>query len=61
MFQDIRERSCACRLDLQDIRLVTKLGGTVDDSEMVEGMVFDQKAAKARIVGSSGAVCFLRF
>jgi chaperonin GroEL (HSP60 family) len=37
----------ACRLDLRDIRVVTKLGGTVDDSEMVEGMVFDQKAAKA--------------
>lgn len=36
-----------CRLDLRDIRVVTKLGGTVDDSEMVEGMVFDQKAAKA--------------
>jgi T-complex protein 1 subunit delta len=32
---------------LRDIRVVTKLGGTVDDSEMVEGMVFDQKAAKA--------------
>ena len=37
----------SCRLDLRDIRVVTKLGGTVDDSEMVEGMVFDQKAAKA--------------
>lgn len=24
-----------------------KLGGTVDDSEMVDGMVFDQKAAKS--------------
>jgi len=35
------------RLDLRDIRVVTKLGGTVDDSEMVDGMVFDQKAAKA--------------
>ena len=36
-----------CRLDLNDIKVVTKLGGTVDDSEMVEGMVFDKKAAKA--------------
>jgi hypothetical protein len=26
--------------------VVCKVGGTVDDSEMVEGMVFDQKAAK---------------
>ncbi|KAK9814146.1 hypothetical protein WJX72_001254 [[Myrmecia] bisecta] len=33
-------------LDLKDIRVVTKLGGTVDDSEMIDGMVFDQKAAK---------------
>ena len=26
--------------------MVAKLGGTVDDSELVDGMVFDQKAAK---------------
>lgn len=26
--------------------MVTKLGGTVDDSELVNGMVFDHKAAK---------------
>ena len=35
------------RLDLNDIRIVTKSGGTIDDSEMVDGIVFDQKAAKA--------------
>jgi T-complex protein 1 subunit delta len=35
------------RLDLNDIRVITKAGGTVDDSEMVDGIVFDQKAAKA--------------
>lgn len=29
------------------MKVVTKLGGTVDDSEMVDGMVFDQKAAKS--------------
>lgn len=34
-------------LDLRDIKVVTKLGGTVDDSEMVDGMVFDHKAAKS--------------
>lgn len=34
------------RLDLNDIRIITKPGGTVDDSEMVDGIVFDQKAAK---------------
>ena len=33
-------------LDLRDIKVVTKLGGTVDDSELVEGMIFDHKAAK---------------
>ena len=32
-------------LDLKDIKVVTKLGGTVDDSEAVPGMVFDQKAS----------------
>ena len=35
------------RLDLNDIRIITKSGGTIDDSEMVDGIVFDQKAAKA--------------
>jgi len=34
-------------LDLNDIRIITKPGGTIDDSEMVDGIVFDQKAAKA--------------
>ena len=34
-------------LDLRDIKVVTKLGGTIDDSELVEGMVFAQKAAKS--------------
>lgn len=33
-------------LDLRDIKVVTKVGGTIDDSELVEGMVFAQKAAK---------------
>ena len=35
------------RLDLRDIKVVEKVGGTVDDSEMIDGIVFDQKAAKA--------------
>ncbi|KAK9849790.1 hypothetical protein WJX84_012373, partial [Apatococcus fuscideae] len=34
-------------LDLRDVKVVTKLGGTVDDSEMVQGMVFDHRAARA--------------
>lgn len=37
----------AHRLDLKDIRVISKPGGTIDDSEMVDGVVFDQKAAKA--------------
>jgi chaperonin GroEL (HSP60 family) len=31
------------RLDLRDIRVVCKVGGTIDDSELVAGCVFDQK------------------
>jgi len=34
-------------LDLRDIRIVPKVGGTIDDSTFVDGMVFNQKAAKA--------------
>lgn len=33
-------------LDLKNVKIVTKVGGTIDDSELVDGMVFDQKAAK---------------
>jgi T-complex protein 1 subunit delta len=32
---------------LRDIKVLTKGGGTVDDSELVDGLVFDQKASKA--------------
>ncbi|KAM1938284.1 hypothetical protein FF1_015903 [Malus domestica] len=34
-------------VDLRDIRIVKKLGGTVDDTEMVKGLVFDKKASHA--------------
>ena len=34
-------------LDLRDIRVVSKVGGTIDDSELVDGVVLDSKAAKA--------------
>lgn len=34
-------------LDLNNIKVISKIGGTVDDSELVEGLVFDQKTAKA--------------
>ncbi|GLJ45386.1 hypothetical protein SUGI_0955500 [Cryptomeria japonica] len=32
-------------VDLRDIRVLQKLGGTVDDTEMVKGLVFDKKAS----------------
>ncbi|MES1911740.1 MAG: hypothetical protein MHM6MM_004125 [Cercozoa sp. M6MM] len=34
-------------VDLRDIKVVSKLGGTVDDTELVEGLVFDQRATRA--------------
>eukprot|EP00252_Welwitschia_mirabilis_P019138 TRINITY_DN4352_c0_g1_i1.p1 TRINITY_DN4352_c0_g1~~TRINITY_DN4352_c0_g1_i1.p1 ORF type:complete len:595 (+),score=94.22 TRINITY_DN4352_c0_g1_i1:184-1785(+) len=34
-------------VDLRDIRVVKKLGGTVDDTELVKGLVFDKKASHA--------------
>jgi len=33
--------------DLNNIKVVQKLGGTVDDTEMIEGLVFTQKMSKA--------------
>ena len=32
-------------VNLKDIKIIKKLGGTVDDTELIDGMVFDQKAA----------------
>merc|ERR1719188_1456683 len=37
----------ATNVDLNDIRLVKKLGGTTDDSELVEGLVLTQKVSHA--------------
>lgn len=34
-------------VDLRDIKIVKKLGGTVDDTTVVDGLVFDHKAQKA--------------
>ena len=31
-------------VDLRDIRIIKKLGGTIDDSELVDGLVFSQNA-----------------
>jgi T-complex protein 1 subunit delta len=33
-------------VDLRDVRCVRKQGGTIDDTELTEGIVFDQKTAK---------------
>ena len=32
----------ATNIDLKDIKIVKKLGGTIDDTELVEGIVFDK-------------------
>lgn len=34
-------------VDLRDVRIIKKLGDTVDATEFVEGLVFDQKATKS--------------
>ena len=44
------EVTCAPRLDLQNVKVVSKLGGMLEDAEMIDGMLFDQKSAK----GASG-------
>jgi T-complex protein 1 subunit delta len=36
----------ATNVDLRDIRIVKKVGGTVDDTELIEGLVFTQKASR---------------
>ena len=37
----------ATNVDLKDIAVVKKLGGTIDDTELVKGLVFTQKASHA--------------
>eukprot|EP00474_Spongospora_subterranea_P008734 CRZ09192.1 hypothetical protein [Spongospora subterranea] len=37
----------ASNVDLRDIKVVQKLGGTVDDTEMIHGLVFPQHASHA--------------
>ncbi|KAL5072866.1 hypothetical protein RYX36_011850 [Vicia faba] len=34
-------------VDLRDVNIVKKLGGTVDDTELVKGLVFDKKVSHA--------------
>jgi T-complex protein 1 subunit delta len=37
----------ATNVDLTDVKIVKKLGGTIDDTELVEGIVFPKKAVHA--------------
>jgi len=37
----------ATNVDLRDIKIIKKLGGTVEDTQMVDGLVFTQKIAHA--------------
>eukprot|EP00301_Raphidiophrys_heterophryoidea_P018741 c3746_g1_i2.p1 GENE.c3746_g1_i2~~c3746_g1_i2.p1 ORF type:complete len:540 (+),score=136.49 c3746_g1_i2:1-1620(+) len=41
------DAATASNVDLNDIKVLKKIGGTIDDSELVEGMVFTQGVAKA--------------
>lgn len=35
----------ATNVDLRDVRIVKKLGGTIEDTQMIDGIVFAQHAA----------------
>eukprot|EP01027_Heterolobosea_sp_BB2_P020459 GEZU01029189.1.p1 GENE.GEZU01029189.1~~GEZU01029189.1.p1 ORF type:complete len:557 (+),score=194.64 GEZU01029189.1:99-1673(+) len=41
----IIDPATATNVDLNDIKIVKKLGGTIDDTEIVDGIVFNQKAS----------------
>lgn len=41
------DTSNATNVDLRDIQVVKKLGGTIDDTELVKGLVFTQRASHA--------------
>ncbi len=38
----IMDSKTADNVDLRDIRIVKKLGGTIEDTEMIEGILFDK-------------------
>ena len=44
--EDFFDESRPDLVDLRDVRCVRKQGGTIDDTELTEGIVFDQKTAK---------------
>jgi len=41
----IQDPATSTNVDLKDIKIFKKLGGTVDDSEMIQGVLFDRKSA----------------
>jgi len=41
----MKDPATSTNVDLKDIKIFKKLGGTVDDSEMIQGVIFDKKAA----------------
>jgi len=41
----MKDPATSTNVDLKDIKIFKKLGGTVDDSEMIQGVLFDKKAA----------------
>jgi len=43
--QRIVDPKTATNVDLRDVRVVKKLGGTIEDTELVDGIVFAQKAS----------------
>lgn len=43
----IIDAATATNVDLADIRMVKQIGGTVDDTELVHGLVFDKGAKKS--------------
>jgi len=41
------ERDAATNVDLRDIRMVEQMGGTIDDTELVNGLVFNKGSTKS--------------
>ena len=37
----------ATNVDLKDVRIVKKVGGTIDDTELVDGLVLSQNVVKS--------------
>lgn len=44
---NVIDPATACNVDLNDIRTVQKVGGTIDDTQLVNGLVLTQTALKS--------------